>query len=155
MSCFLTPAHRMQVKRVCIKPVIIDVIPAVKMHLDSVLLHGCHLGGAHQGRVPFVHSFQFLQRLKTRLGTLEKRMRIATDTTHVSTKGRSITVQRAFSSNLVRMRILKEASATTVLQAQLFAKSPLGDSNYKMVASKKRRRRGENVVMVALTCRQI
>lgn len=77
MSCFLTPAHRMQVKRVCIKPVIIDVIPAVKMHRDSVLLHGCYLSGAHQGRVPFVHSFQLFQRLKTRLGTLEQRMRIA------------------------------------------------------------------------------
>ena len=86
MSCFLTPAHRMQVKRVCIKPVIIDVIPSVKMYLDSVLLHGCYLGGEHQGRIPFVHSFQLFQRLKTRLRTLERRMRIATDTTHLPLK---------------------------------------------------------------------
>lgn len=72
MACFVTPPHGVQVTGVSIKPVIINVIPAIKVHLDSVLLQCRYSRSTDKGRIPFVYSFQSLAGLKTRLGALEK-----------------------------------------------------------------------------------
>ena len=70
MARFVTPPHGVQVTGVSIEPVIINVIPAVKVYLDSVLLQCRYSRSTDQGGVPFIYSFQSLGRLKTRLGAL-------------------------------------------------------------------------------------
>ena len=72
MARFLTPPHGVQVTGVSIEPVIINVIPAVKVYLDSVLLQCRYSRRTDKGGIPFVHSFQSLGRLKARLGALER-----------------------------------------------------------------------------------
>lgn len=72
MARFVTPPHRVQVTGVSIEPVIINVIPAVKVDLDPVLLQSSYSRSTDKGGIPFVDSFQSLRRLKTRLGTLER-----------------------------------------------------------------------------------
>ena len=72
MARFVTPPHGVQVAGVSIEPVIINVIPAVKVYLDSVLLQCRYSRSTDQGGVPFIYSFQSLGRLKTRLGALER-----------------------------------------------------------------------------------
>ena len=72
MARFVTPPHGVQVTGVSIEPVIINVIPAVKVYLDSVLLQCRYSCSTDQGGVPFIYSFQSLGRLKTRLGALER-----------------------------------------------------------------------------------
>lgn len=72
MACFVTPPYGVQVTGVGIEPVIINVIPAIKVYLDSVLLQCRYSGSTDKGGIPFVYSFQSLGRLKTRLGALER-----------------------------------------------------------------------------------
>ena len=57
MSCFLTPPHRVQIIWVCIKPIVIDIIPSIKVYLHSVLLNARDTGCTHKGGVSLVHSF--------------------------------------------------------------------------------------------------
>ena len=65
MISFLAPPHRVQVCRVCVKPFIVDIVPAVVMNPNLVLLHVGNGGRTYQGRVPSVDCLQFHHDLET------------------------------------------------------------------------------------------
>ena len=75
MACLFTPPAWVQVQGFGLKPIIVNVVPAIKMDSQAVLVHFCYSGCSHHGRVPFVDCFELLFYFKTGQRSLKQRKR--------------------------------------------------------------------------------